>query len=39
MLHVSIWSIPESKRRSGFSALRLPQNEGWTNWLMGSNAE
>jgi hypothetical protein len=39
MLHVSTWSIPESKRRSGFSALRLPQNEGWTNWLMGSNAE
>jgi hypothetical protein len=37
-LHVSIWSIPEAKRRSGFAALRLPQNEGWTNWLVGANA-
>jgi hypothetical protein len=35
-LHVSIWNIPEEKRRSGFAALRLPQNEGWTNWLVGS---
>lgn len=34
-LHVSIWSMPEEKRRSGFAALRLPQNEGWTNWLVG----
>jgi hypothetical protein len=39
MLHVSIWNIPEEKRRSGFAALRLPQNEGWTNWLVGSNAQ
>ena len=43
-LHVSIWNIPEAKRRSGFAALRLPQNDGWTNWLVGrmsnsSNAE
>jgi hypothetical protein len=38
-LHVSIWSLPEAKRRSGFAALRLPQNEGWTNWLVGSNAQ
>jgi hypothetical protein len=38
-LHVSIWNIPEEKRRSGFAALRLPQNEGWTNWLVGSNAQ
>jgi hypothetical protein len=37
-LHVSIWSMPEEKRRSGFAALRLPQNEGWTNWLVGTNA-
>ena len=37
-LHVSMWSIPESRRRSGFAALRLPQNDGWTNWLVGSNA-
>jgi hypothetical protein len=34
-LHVSIWNIPDAKRRSGFAALRLPQNEGWTNWLVG----
>lgn len=38
-LHVSIWNMPEGKRRSGFAALRLPQNEGWTNWLVGSNAQ
>jgi hypothetical protein len=38
-LHVSLWNMPESKRRSGFAALRLPQNEGWTNWLVGSNVE
>jgi len=37
-LHVSIWTMPEEKRRSGFAALRLPQNEGWTNWLVGTNA-
>ena len=37
-LHVSIWNLPEEKRRSGFAALRLPQNEGWTNLLVGSNA-
>ena len=36
-LHVSIWNIPDAARRSGFAALRLPQNEGWTNWLVGSN--
>ena len=38
-LHVSIWNMPEEKRRSGFTALRLPQNEGWTNWLVGSDAQ
>ncbi len=38
-LHVSIWNMPEGKRRSGFAALRLPQNDGWTNWLVGSNAQ
>ena len=38
-LHVSIWSMPEEKRRTGFAALRLPQNDGWTNWLVGSNAQ
>jgi hypothetical protein len=36
-LHVSIWNMTEEKRRSGFAALRLPQNDGWTNWLVGSN--
>jgi uncharacterized protein DUF6162 len=35
-LHVSIWNIPEAKRRGSFAALRLPQNEGWTNWLVGN---
>jgi hypothetical protein len=38
-LHVSIWNMPEEKRRSGFAALRLPQNEGWTNWMVGTNAQ
>jgi hypothetical protein len=38
-LHVSIWNIAEGKRRSGFAALRLPQNEGWTNWMVGSNVQ
>jgi len=38
-LHVSIWQMPEGKRRSGFAALRLPQNEGWTNVLVGSSAQ
>jgi hypothetical protein len=38
-LHVSIWNMPEEKRRSGFAALRLPQNDGWTNWLVGSNEQ
>jgi hypothetical protein len=34
-LHVTIWSIPEKDRRSGFAALRLPQNEGWTQMVIG----
>ena len=38
-LHVSIWNIPEAQRRSGFAALRLPQNDGWTNWLVGQNVQ
>jgi hypothetical protein len=38
-LHVSIWTMQEGKRRSGFAAVRLPQNEGWTNLLVGSNVE
>ncbi|HKY20173.1 MAG TPA: hypothetical protein VJM31_03045 [Vicinamibacterales bacterium] len=36
-LHVSIWRMPEAKRRSGFTALRLPQHEGWTNVVTGPN--
>ena len=38
-LHVSIWNMPENKRRSGLAALRLPQNEGWTNLLVGQNVQ
>jgi hypothetical protein len=38
-LHVSIWNIAEKNRRSGFAALRLPQNEGWTNWMVGTNVQ
>jgi uncharacterized protein DUF6162 len=36
-LHVSIWQVPENTRRSGFSAVALPQNEGWTQLLVGTN--
>jgi uncharacterized protein DUF6162 len=35
-LHVSIWEVPERIRRSGFSAVQLPQNEGWTQLLVGT---
>ena len=38
-LHVSIWTMPEAKRGSGFAALRLPQNEGWTNLLVGQDVQ
>jgi hypothetical protein len=34
-LHVTIWTIPDQSRRSGFAALRLPQNEGWTQLMVG----
>lgn len=36
-LHVSVWNITEQDRRSTFAAMRFPQNEGWTNWLVGVN--
>jgi hypothetical protein len=36
-LHVSIWEVPERLRKSGFSAVPLPQNEGWTQLLVGSS--
>src|SRR6266576_1213497 len=35
-LHVSSWEVPERIRRSGFSAVQLPQNEGWTQLLVGT---
>ena len=35
-LHVSIWQVPENIRRSGFSAVAMPQNEGWTQLLVGT---
>jgi hypothetical protein len=38
-LHVSIWQVPEKSRGSGFTATPLPQNEGWTQLLVGSNAQ
>jgi hypothetical protein len=38
-LHVSVWNLAETKRRSGLAALRLPQNEGWTNLLVGQNVQ
>lgn len=37
-LHVTIWTIPEQTRRSGFAALRLPQNEGWTQLMVGGGS-
>ena len=37
-LHVTMWTIPEQSRRSGFAALRLPQNEGWTQLMVGGTA-
>jgi hypothetical protein len=38
-LHVSIWNTAEEQRRTGFSALRLPQNDGWTQLLVGTYGE
>jgi hypothetical protein len=35
-LHVSIWHVPEQMRNTGFSAVQVPQNEGWTQLLVGS---
>jgi hypothetical protein len=37
-LHVTIWTMPEQSRRSGFAALRLPQNEGWTQLIVGGGS-
>jgi hypothetical protein len=34
-LHVTIWNAPEQQRRTGFAALRLPQNERWTQLMVG----
>jgi hypothetical protein len=38
-LHVSIWQVPEKIRKSGFSAIQLPQNEGWTQLLIGGQRQ
>jgi hypothetical protein len=38
-LHVSIWQVPENRRTSGFTALPLPQNEGWTQLLVGRQGQ
>ena len=35
-LHVSIWQVPEQSRSGGFTATPLPQNEGWTQLLIGT---
>jgi hypothetical protein len=38
-LHVSIWQVPEKSRATGFAVTPLPQNEGWTQWLIGTYAQ
>ena len=38
-LHVSIWQMPEKSRLSGFTATSMPQNEGWTQLLIGSHEQ
>jgi hypothetical protein len=38
-LHVSIWHVPENQRRSGLAAIQLPQNEGWTQLMVGNNGQ
>jgi hypothetical protein len=35
-LHVTVWRTPEKARRTGFSVVQLPENEGWTQLLVGS---
>ena len=37
-LHVSIWNMPEEKRRSGFAACAAAERR-LTKWLVGSNAQ
>jgi hypothetical protein len=34
-LHVSIWNVAEKSRTGGFTAIPLPQNESWTQLLVG----
>ena len=34
-LHVSIWRVPENIRQGGFSAVQLPQNQGWRQMVVG----
>src|SRR5262249_35767615 len=38
-LHVSIWHVEENRRRSGLAAVQLPQNEGWTQLMVGNNGQ
>jgi uncharacterized protein DUF6162 len=38
-LHVSIWQVPEKSRATGFAVTPLPQNEGWTQLLIGTYAQ
>lgn len=38
-LHVSIWQVPEKLRATGFAVTPLPQNEGWTQLLIGAYAQ
>jgi len=35
-LHVSIWRVEENRRRSGLAAIQVPQNEGWTQLMVGN---
>jgi hypothetical protein len=38
-LHVSIWQVGEKSRATGFAVTPLPQNEGWTQLLIGTYAQ
>ena len=38
-LHVSVWQVLEKSRGGGIAVTPLPQNKGWTQLLVGSNAQ
>jgi len=38
-LHVGIWRVVEQSRRSGFNATPLPENEGWTQLMIGAQSK